>query len=137
MQQMVSCCYGGISKRVLKQQSTGGDSRQPSSSRGTVRHSKNGGGGVAVSGWQRATAFCTATITSGEHQWQQLSLRSEIATATVRQVAVMLSEVMGECRIKYSREQSTGRDNKQAVTQNKNNIMLVQWQQINHLMSNI
>jgi len=111
---MVSCCYGGISKRVLKQQSTGGDSRQPSSSRGTVRHSKNGGGGVAVSGWQRATAFCTATITSGEHQWQQLSLRSEIATATVRQVAVMLSEVMGERRVKYlSNNQLAGTGSKQ------------------------
>jgi len=132
MQQLVLCCHGGISERVLKQQSTGGDSRQASSSRGMVRQRKDSGSGIAVSGWQRVTAFGKATITGSEHQWQQLSLRSEIATATVRQVAVMLSEVMGECRIKYSREQSTGGDSKQAVTQNKNNIILVQWQQINH-----
>jgi len=62
----------------------------------------------------QATAFQKATITGGEQQWQQLSLRSEIATATVRQVAIMLSEVMGEYQIKYlSNNQLPGTASKQ------------------------
>jgi len=77
-------------------------------------------------------AFQKATTTSGK-QRQQLSLRSETTTVTVRQVAIMLSYVYGRISNKILERQPTGGDSKQAV----NNVMLDQWHQKNHLIGSL